>query len=88
MAEYRIRIWDEATIVKDRESWRRSRPGAMRALRKAVYDVLAAFRKLDTEAAHIAMSKVDEMNDTMPVGTQKSLMVGDTGKRCTIERVG
>lgn len=86
MAEYVIRIWDESAIVKEREVVRRTRPSAFYALRKAVYDVLEAFGKLDTEAAHYAMALATSLEDLMQVGEQRGLLVSNTGKRVNITR--
>lgn len=86
MAEYIVRVWDIASITKQREVVRKTRPAAFYAYRKAVYDVLAAFGKLDTEAAHHAMAVATAHDDLLQVGEERGLEVSNTGQSVKIIR--
>lgn len=88
MASYVVRIWDVAAIVKERETRHRTRPAAFNALRLAVYDVLAAFGKLDTAAAWKALQLVQALDDLMAPGEQRAIEVSNTGKSVSIVRCG
>lgn len=87
MAKYVIRIWDEASLTKEREEIRRTRPSAFTCYQQAVYDVLAAFGKLDTEAAYHAIAASEAAADLMQIGYQRGMLVSNTGKRVNISRV-
>lgn len=87
MATYAVRKWDEATGTLERKVTRHTRPAAFSAMRKLVYGVLEAFGKLDTPAAHVAMARVEQLDDVLSVGAQVSLRVSNTGKRVTVVRV-
>lgn len=86
MATYVVRIWDEASITKEREVIRKRRDSAMLYVQRAVYDVLKAFGKLDTPAAHTARAQAYAMDDLIEVGAQRSMLVSNTGKRVTLSR--
>lgn len=86
MAMYRITTWHEATITKVNETVRLTRTAAFKVYRRACYDVLQAFDKLDTIAAQVTMAACDKHNDILPVGESHSILVSNTGNRVTITR--
>jgi len=87
MAHYVIRVWDIATITKQREVDRSTLPSACRAFKIAVYDTLKAFAKLDTQAGHDAMAEAEKLCDILPIGESRNIEVSNTGQSVTIERV-
>lgn len=88
MASYVVRIWDIDAIVKERETRHRTRPAAFGAFRLAVYDVLVAFGKLDTDAAWKAIKLAQDQDDLMAPGEQRGFQVSNTGKSVSIVRCG
>ena len=87
MASYVVRIWDLDSITKERETTHRTSPAAFNAFELAVYDVLAAFGKLDTQAAYFAMEAARKAQDIMQVGEDRGVTVSNTGKSVKILRV-
>lgn len=87
MAEYIVRVWDTEHIIKKRELTRRTRPSAFLAYERAIYDTLAAFGKLDTVAAHAAMTLAVAQNDIMQPGEARQIAVSNTGHTVSVQRV-
>ena len=86
MAQYIINTWNETSLKLEAQASKRQRPAAFLAYRRAVYDVLEAFAKRDTEAALKAMDVAMGQEDILSVGEERTILVSNTNRRVTISR--